>query len=132
MWNQELYTVLEVLCTTLEQSRTKTFLDWLEMTCLMHPRIWLAFLTARAHSWRIFNLLSTRTHRSPASHPSDSRIAPSQVQSMAALPLFKTYRCWFPSSLIWSNLISMISLKGLSTLEGVISYTYFSIIHTLI
>lgn len=41
-------------------TRFKSF-NPLSILCLMQPRRLLAFLLARAHCWRVFNLVSTRT-----------------------------------------------------------------------
>ena len=55
----------------------RTSLILLATLLLMHPRIPLAFLAARAHCWLMVNLSSTRTPRSLSAELLSSRSTPS-------------------------------------------------------
>lgn len=79
-------------CTA--QSRVDHFSHWtVAVLGLMHPRVWLALMAARAHCWLLFNLLSTTIPTIAALHSLIllsayiSWVASSQVQNLALVKL---------------------------------------------
>ena len=92
-----MHTVLVVGPHSAEQSRTIPSPDQLAVLGLMHPRVGLPLLAARAHCWLVFSLLSTRTPKSISElqplipqFVCIARVAPSQVQN-PALALVKCH-----------------------------------------